>query len=361
MPRRAGLPALSDKEQTYDQNRIDPLPARASWSSRARRWLLAGTWGVCRLVLVSWASLALYYSTALGLGAAGAGGGFATFSVWALWLTPNRAGCGGGAVPPRAAVVSLDPPVVRSAVAARGGGLPRAIIDGERVRFTGFRNFDYRSTDDFTVRWEEREVSLAHLTSVDLFISYWSVGPVGHTFVSFSFDNAPPVCISIETKPELGEGFAPVASLFKQFELIYVVGDERDLVRVRTNHRNEEVFLYRIKTPPEAARRLFLVYLERINELAERPEFYHLLKNSCTINIVRYANAAGREGALGLPASPQRLGRSLPLPRRLGGHSLPFDELRQRSRINDAVRAAGNAPDFSPRIRAAAAGGAPRT
>src|SRR5262249_28253851 len=67
--------------------------------------------------------------------------------------------------------------------------MPRAIIDGDSVRFTGYRNFDYRTRDDFTERWEEREVSLSHLTSVDFFISYWSVGPVGHTFVSFNFDN----------------------------------------------------------------------------------------------------------------------------------------------------------------------------
>src|SRR5262249_57106770 len=98
--------------------------------------------------------------------------------------------------------------------------MPRAIIDGDRVRFTGFRNFEYRSRDDFTERWEEREVSLSHLTSVDFFISYWIPGPVAHTFVSFNFDNALPVCISIETSPEVGESFAPVASLFRQFELI---------------------------------------------------------------------------------------------------------------------------------------------
>src|SRR5262245_39970416 len=178
--------------------------------------------------------------------------------------------------------------------------MPRAVIDGDRVRLTGVRNFEYRSRDDFTVRYEEREVLLSHLTSVDLFISYWQVGPVAHTFVSFNFDNAPPVCISIETRPEEGEGFAPVASLFKQFELIYVVGDERDLVRVRTNYRGEEVFLYPIRTAAGNARRLFLVYLDRINELADRPEFYHLLSNSCTINIVRYANAAGRTGPFDL-------------------------------------------------------------
>ena len=81
-------------------------------------------------------------------------------------------------------------------------------------------------------------------------MSYWSEGLVGHTFLSFIFDNAPPLSISIETRPEVGEGFDPIASLFKQFELIYVVGDERDLVGVRTNHRRETVYLYRLNTRP---------------------------------------------------------------------------------------------------------------
>src|SRR5262249_61862114 len=74
---------------------------------------------------------------------------------------------------------------------------PRAVIDGDRVRITGVRDFDYRSVDDFTARHVDREVSLAHLTSLDLFISYWIPGPMAHTFVSFNFDNAPPLCISI--------------------------------------------------------------------------------------------------------------------------------------------------------------------
>ena len=112
--------------------------------------------------------------------------------------------------------------------------MPQAVIDGDRVRIIGVRNFDYRSRDDFTVRYDEREVQLSHLTALDFYVSYWSEGPVGHTFLSFIFDNAPPLSISIETRPEVGEGFDPIASLFKQFELIYVVGEERDLVGVRT-------------------------------------------------------------------------------------------------------------------------------
>jgi hypothetical protein len=131
---------------------------------------------------------------------------------------------------------------------------------------------------------------------LDFYVSYWITGPVGHTFVSFIFDNVSPLSISIETRPEVGEGFDPIASLFKQFELISVVGEERDLVAVRTNHRHEAVYLYRLNTSAADARRLLLIYLARINELADRPEFYHLLTNSCTINIIRYANAAGRKG-----------------------------------------------------------------
>jgi hypothetical protein len=215
------------------------------------------------------------------------------------------------------------------------------------------RNFDYRSRDDFTVRWEEREILLSHLKAIDFYVSYWSEGPVGHTFLSFIFDNAPPLSISIETRPEVGEGFAPIASLFKQFELIYVVGEERDLVGVRTNHRREAVFLYRLNASAESARRLLMVYLERINELADRAEFYHLLSNSCTINIVRYANAAGRAGRLDIRHVLNGwVDGYLYYSGRIDT-DLPFDELRRRSRINDAAMAADGAADFSERIRAA--------
>jgi len=231
--------------------------------------------------------------------------------------------------------------------------MPRATIDGDRVRISGVRNFDYRSVTDFTVRWEEREVQLSHLTSVDFFVSYWSKGPVGHTFLSFIFDNALPLSISIETRPEVDEGFNPLASLFKQFELIYLVGDERDLVRVRTNFRKEAVFLYRLNASPDNVRRLFLVYLRRINELADRPEFYHLLSNSCTINIIRYANAAGRAGRFDIRHLLNGLIDSYLYHSGRVDATLPFEELRRRSQINEAAQAANDAPDFSERIRVA--------
>lgn len=230
--------------------------------------------------------------------------------------------------------------------------MPRAFIDGDRVRITGVRNFDYRTREDFTVRYDVREVQLSHLIGIDFYVSYWREGPVGHTFLSFVFDNVPPLSISIETRPETGEGFAPIASLFKQFELIYVVGEERDIVGVRTIHRHETTYLYRLNTRPDDARRLFRVYLDRINELADRPEFYHLLSNSCTVNIVRYANASGRQGRFDLRHLFNGLVDSYLYHSGRVDTSLPFDELRRRSLINAAAQAADGAPDFPDRIRA---------
>jgi hypothetical protein len=305
-------------------------------------------------LLVAWAALAIYYSNlpwpGLRLGLAVA---FAAVSIWVLWLSRH----------PRRSVIFLVmflgvvgwwltiAPSQDRQWRPQVAVMPRAFIDGDRVRITGVRNFDYRSRDDFTVRYEEREVSLSHLTGIDFYVSYFMEGPVGHTFLSFIFDNAPPLNISIETRPEVGEGFAPVASMFKQFELIYVVGDERDLVGVRTNYRGEPTYLYRLNTSADAARRLLQVYLQRINELADQPEFYHLLSNSCTINIIRYANAAGREGRFDIRHLLNGLIDGYLYHSGRLDTTLPFDELRRRSLINDAAQAANGRPDFSQRIR----------
>ena len=131
-----------------------------------------------------------------------------------------------------------------------------------------------------------------------------------------------------------------------------MVGEERDLVGVRTNHRGEPVYLYRLNTSADDARRLLLVYLTRINELADRPEWYHLLTNSCTINIVRYANAAGRAGRFDVRHLLNGLIDSYLYHSGRVDTTLPFDELRRRSLINEAAQAADGASDFSQRIRA---------
>jgi len=321
--------------------------------TRAVGWLVAGIRVVFLVLLTVWAALAIHYSnlpwawlrSALAIA-------FAAFAIWAIWLSrPRRTTAFTvlflGVVAWWIAIPASHDRAWRAEVAV----MPRAFIDGDRVRLTGVRNFDYRTRDDFTVRYEEREVLLSRLTGLDFYVSYWSEGLVGHTFVSFIFDNASPLSISIETRPENGEGFNPLASLFKQFELIYVVGDERDIVGVRTNHRGETTYLYRLNTPADNARRLLMIYIERINELADRPEFYHLLSNSCTINIIRYANAAGREGRFDIRHLFNGLIDSYLYHSGRVDTTLPFDELRQRSLIDEAAHAAEGAPDFSERIR----------
>ena len=317
-------------------------------------WLLAAGWFLLRIVLIGWATLAICYSTLpwqwLRIALAVA---FFVFAAWALWTrrsTRKLVAFAAVYLVILLAWATIQPSHDREwrpDVAV----MPRVTVDGDRVRIAGVRNFDFRSRDDFTVRHEEREVLLSRMTGVDFYISYWAEGPVGHTFISFIFEDAPPLGISIETRPEVGEGFDPVASLFKQFELIYVIADEQDLVGLRASHRDEEVFLYHTRISPEFARRLFLVYAERINQLADRPEFYHLLSNSCTVNIIRYANQAGREGSFNFRHLLNGLIDQYIYSAGVVDTSLPFEELRRRSRITQAAQAAEGAADFSERIR----------
>ena len=227
--------------------------------ARALRWLGKGLALLLVVVGVSWAALALFFMSPpwewVGRLLAAA---FVVFSVWTLGRkrTPRARAAFAlvflGVVVWFASIRPSHDRPWRPEVAV----MPRAEIDGDVVRISGYRDFEYSSRNEFTERHEVREVELSHLIAVDFFVSFfWPDTPIGHTFVSFNFDNALPLSISIETRPEVGEGFDPIASLFKEFELIYVVGEERDLVGVRTNHRKEEVFLYRVRTTPEGARR----------------------------------------------------------------------------------------------------------
>lgn len=331
-----------------------PGKVRRGWFRRSLGWLLKGLKTVALFLVLAWGTLAIYYSnlpwSGLRVTLALV---FLAFGIWALWLTRRRRLIWGFAGLYLALLVwwqtihpSHNRPWRREVAV-----MPRATIDGDRLRITGVRNFTYRSVNDFTEHYEERELEFSHLTSVDFFVSYWHLGPVAHTFLSFNFDNAPSLSISIETRPEVGEGFNPLASLFKQFELIYVVGDEHDLVGVRTNFRNEDTFLYHIRASPETGRRLLRVYLDRINSLADRPEYYHLLSNNCTLNMVRYANAVGRTGSFNFRHLLNGLIDQYLYSSGRINTTLPFEELRRRSRVNDAAKAAGDAPDFSNRIR----------
>lgn len=324
------------------------------WLLKPFYWVFTLILFLCTLGLITWGSLAIYFSNipwaSLRIIFAIV---FAVFGIWSLWFNSNRykilvfALIYGSLLLWWNTILPTHERNWRPEVAV----MPRAIINGDEVRITGYRDFQYRSKDDFTINYKERTVSLAHLTGIDFYISYWMPGPIGHTFLSFIFDNAPPITVSIETRPQVGQTYEPIGSLFKQFELIYVVGDENDLVRVRTNYRDEKVYLYHINISPENARKLFLVYLNRINQLADKAEFYHLLSNSCTINILRYANKAGRKGRLDFRHYLNGWIDSYLYSQGWLNTSIPFDELRSRSQINKAAQNTGADVNFSQSIR----------
>jgi hypothetical protein len=330
--------------------------ALSSRSFTRLRWFLAPikvVFSFFVLMAVVWASLAIYSNLPWASARLVLATSFGVFASWAFFLNASRS------IRLTASLLFLFvllwfvliPASHQRAWRPEVARLPSGRVNGDTVHLYNVRDFDYRSRDDFIPRYVEREVSLSHLTSVDLFLSYWKIGPVAHTFVSFNFENAAPICISIEIRPEQGESFARIPALFKQFELIYVVGNETDLVRVRSNYRGEEVYLYPIRVSAEAARRLFLIYVNRINKLAEQAEFYNLLSNNCTINIVRYSNAAGRQDGLNYHFLFNGLVDQYIYQVGLVDTSIPFTQLRERSRIADRARAANSDSDFSTAIR----------
>ncbi len=189
-----------------------------------------------------------------------------------IWVRPRRlaAGiCAGGFVLALAWWLCLKPSNQRDwqpDVAV----LPYADIAGSQVTIHNIRNCDYRTETDFDVRHYDKTYNLEDLRTVDMFLVTWGSPHIAHTMVSFGFLNGDYVCFSIETRKEKGEDYSAVKGLFRQFELTYIIADERDLVRVRTNYRQgEEARLYRLRVAPEQGRTLFLDYLERANTLRQ--------------------------------------------------------------------------------------------
>jgi len=229
--------------------------------------------------------------------------------------------------------------------------LSRAAIDGNIVTIHNVRNFDYHNEADITDRWETRTYDLDHLRGVDIFLSFWGPTLIAHTITSWEFDDGPPLAISIEARKEKGESYSALLGLFRQFELYYVVADERDVIGVRAKYRAERIYLYRLKSSHERARALRLDYLREINRLAESPDWYNAITHNCTTTIQHHADqiAAGQPWSwkLILNGYVDELGWE----RGMIDTSLPFAELRRRSEITEKAKAAFGDPAFSRRIR----------
>lgn len=227
------------------------------------------------------------------------------------------------------------------------------VIEGDRVTIRGMRAAHYRSPEDYDVRSYDRTFDLATLRSIDFLVErFHAFEGLAHTLLSFGFEGGEHVCISVEVRREEGESFNPVAGLFREYELLYVVGSEQDLIGLRTNHRGSTVWLYPVKTTPARRRALFLDMLRRARQLAEEPEFYNTLLSSCTTNIVDHVCSLvpGRvpfDWRILLPGYSGELAYELGLIET----DLSFADTQARFRIDDVAQEAPVGADFSRRIR----------
>ena len=232
--------------------------------------------------------------------------------------------------------------------------LPHADIRGDSIRIHNVRNFSYASATDFAPRYEERAYDLSTIESVWFIVTPFSRnwrGPA-HTFVSFGFADSQFVSISVEARREPGEQYAVLTGLFERFELIYVIGDERDLIGSRTAFADHDVYVYPVRAPRDKIRELFVEMLERTNGLRTHPEFYNTVTNNCTSNVVAHVNSVA-PGKIPhwlktiLPGYSDEVAYSLGLI----DTSITLAEARNRFRVNDRAKRFARRGDFSIRIR----------
>jgi hypothetical protein len=313
--------------------------------------------GLAVLMMTAWGAGAIYYSPLVGENLrAMLAGGFILATALAFILLRNRRRTLVGFLVVFAILVALFLRIPASNDRdwqPEVGVTPYATITEDLVTIHGVRNFDYRTESDYTPRWETRTYDLNKLDSVDIVAVYWAGKAIAHIMLSFGFQGKDYLAVSIETRKEKGESYSTLAGFFRQYELYYVVADERDVVRVRTTYRQpqEDVYIYRIKGRHENLRRVFLDYLKSINELRERPTYYNTLTTNCTTSILFHARVN--------PESPPMSWKIL-----LSGYvpdylyelgrldtTRPFAELEKASHVNARAHGADKAATFSQLIR----------
>ena len=231
--------------------------------------------------------------------------------------------------------------------------LARAEVTDNLVRIENIRNIDYRSTTDYDVHYYDKTFDIDKLDSVWFMVEPFSGHGAGaaHTLVSFGFGGEY-VAISVEIRKEKGEKFSPVSGVLRQYELVYVIADERDVIKLRSNYRHDDVFLYPVQTSKENMKKLFLSMIERANSLATEPEFYNTLTSTCTTNIVMHVNdiVPGRiplSYKVLMPAYSDELARDIGLI----DNTISIEELRAKYQINEKALKYADDPLFSQKLR----------
>jgi hypothetical protein len=308
----------------------------------------------CLLALAGWATLAILYSNLPGFlrtwiaGIFGIGslvalfGRYGDLRPWLGFLVAFAAVLGWWLLKPPSNSRNWQPDVAL---------LPWADIQGNRVTIHNIRNCDYRSETDYTVRHYDKTFDLAKLKSIDLFLVYWGSPYIAHTMLSFGFEGDGFVCFSVETRKEIGEAYSTIKGFFRQYELTYVVADERDLIGLRTNYRGERVYLYRLNESADLDRKVFLDYLRKVNSLKDRPEWYNALTDNCTTSIRSLKAPFNPDARLDWRIIVNGFIDEMLYERKAVDTSLPFPELKKRSLINERAKGLDKSPDFSRLIR----------
>lgn len=226
-----------------------------------------------------------------------------------------------------------------------------ATIEGSRLTVHNLRNFDYRDETDYVEQWETRTYDLDQLRGVDLFLCFWGPTAIAHTITSWEFADGRHLAVSIETRKERGENYSAVLGFFRQFEVYYVVADERDVVRLRTNYRGETLYRYRLHLPPAESRALLLDYLAEINRLAQQPRWYNALTHNCTTAIRYHLKNLGLAQQLNWRLLANGRLDELMYQRGVIDTNLPLEALRRASDITARAKTVDPAADFSEHIR----------
>jgi Domain of unknown function (DUF4105) len=230
-----------------------------------------------------------------------------------------------------------------------------AEIEGDHVTIHNLRNCDYRTETDYANCWSDRTLDLSQIRAVDFFLTNWGIPFASHPIVSFQFGDNGHLAFSIEARYKAGQAYSTILGCFRQYGLIFVAADERDVIRLRTNYRkDEEVYMYRVGVEPKVTRAMFLTYVTYLNKLRDHPEWYNQLTRNCTTTLQKPLTADVNNPQ---PWNYQyvlngTLDKLLYDRGRLVSGGLPFPELKQREHINAAARSADGSPDFSALIRA---------
>lgn len=224
-------------------------------------------------------------------------------------------------------------------------------IDGDVLTFRNVRDFQYRSETDYESRWIERKVRLSSVTAVDIAINYWGSPWMAHPIVSFQFSDSAPLAFSIETRKRAGQKYSAIGGLYRQYPLVCIVAEERDVLALRGIHRSgEDVYLYRTTMPPDQAQVRLMEYVRTINSLSQHPRWYNAITTNCT-SVIR---TQGRDNRLPWDWRMLVNGKGDEMMFELGKFEtggLSFEKLKKQAHANAAIKSANGKDDFSTIIR----------